>query len=222
MILFSTGWSEKIPSPVDEPMFMNLKELCVNGLVSRTWVKNAMRFTDNGDYVADAICNVTAIAISNWSFKDGISMVAATIQGPLYTYKSISGTCVSPGPEEEQDPYLGELSGLYAIVFTVELVCMSHNINKSRIKRAIDADTTHSCRSAHFSIISAIHQKVRTSPLEWYWQQIKGHQNNHMEPLNKQATINVEMDMLAKARHSQETQSMGTRYLGVIEGEMWQ
>eukprot|EP00957_Ditylum_brightwellii_P160464 12216103-Ditylum_brightwellii.AAC.1 len=53
-------------------------------------------------------------------YKDGFSTAAASIQGPRYNHRTISGTCVSPGPHEEQDTYIGELSSLYSMVATVE------------------------------------------------------------------------------------------------------
>eukprot|EP00957_Ditylum_brightwellii_P150117 11431991-Ditylum_brightwellii.AAC.1 len=74
-----------------------------------------MQTSDNRQYVASAIREGTAITISDDLYKDGISTATASIQGPMYNHRTILGTCASPGPHEEQDAYIGELSGLYSM-----------------------------------------------------------------------------------------------------------
>eukprot|EP00957_Ditylum_brightwellii_P183133 13948394-Ditylum_brightwellii.AAC.1 len=118
---------------------MNLQEMCINGPKLRTWATKSMRASDNRQFVASAIREGTAIAISDGLYKDGISMTAASIQGPSYNHRTILGTCVSLGPHEEQDANIGELGGLYFIVATVEQVCIVHNITEGSITVGCDS-----------------------------------------------------------------------------------
>eukprot|EP00957_Ditylum_brightwellii_P022740 1715063-Ditylum_brightwellii.AAC.1 len=48
------------------------------------------------------------------------------------------------------------------------------------LKKAMGKDSAYSCHSAQFSIISAIDNKLETSPLNWSWRHVKGHQKEHM------------------------------------------
>eukprot|EP00957_Ditylum_brightwellii_P192155 14627286-Ditylum_brightwellii.AAC.1 len=64
----------------------------------------------------------------------------------------------------------------------------------------MDSNTSYSCHSAHFSLITAIDNLISKSPIEWFLRHVKGHQDYHHGPLNRWATLNVEMDGLAKTR----------------------
>eukprot|EP00957_Ditylum_brightwellii_P025274 1912946-Ditylum_brightwellii.AAC.1 len=46
--LFSTGWTEQVPAVQKTHKSMNLQEMCINGLKSRTWATKSMRTSDNG------------------------------------------------------------------------------------------------------------------------------------------------------------------------------
>eukprot|EP00957_Ditylum_brightwellii_P040093 3034176-Ditylum_brightwellii.AAC.1 len=44
--------------------------------------------------------------------------------------------------------------------------------------------------------------KLRASPIIWNWQHGKGYQDDHMGPLDKFESLNIEMVILAKIRRS--------------------
>ena len=62
----------------------------------------------------------------------------------------------------------------------------------------MDSETRYSCLSNQFDLISEIYHKILNSPLTWFWQHVKGHQDDQTGPLERWATINVECDTQAK------------------------
>eukprot|EP00957_Ditylum_brightwellii_P109255 8333970-Ditylum_brightwellii.AAC.1 len=107
---------------------------------------------DDGAYVAAAIRDGLAIAVSDGLHKEGRSGAAFAIKGACYNHNQISGSCTIPGYVEDHDAYRGELSGLYLIVTTVENQCTHYDIASrvitvvcdriEAIKKAMDADTS--------------------------------------------------------------------------------
>eukprot|EP00957_Ditylum_brightwellii_P176942 13478124-Ditylum_brightwellii.AAC.1 len=61
-------------------------------------------------------------------------------------------------------------------------------------------DTNYSCLSNHVDLISAIDYLLCKSPLIWKWRWVKGHQDDFYGPLDRWASLNVEMDSAAKQR----------------------
>eukprot|EP00957_Ditylum_brightwellii_P123919 9445880-Ditylum_brightwellii.AAC.1 len=82
------------------------------------WALKNLHASDDGEYVEQAIWNGKAIAVSDGSAKDNWSTAAFTIEGKSYGIHRVTSTCSTPGDEEEQEAYSGELLGLYAIVAT--------------------------------------------------------------------------------------------------------
>eukprot|EP00957_Ditylum_brightwellii_P167941 12783897-Ditylum_brightwellii.AAC.1 len=81
-------------------------------------------------------------------------------------------------------------------------------------------DTNYSCRSNHADIISAIDYLLCKSPLLWKWRWVEGHQDNFYGPLDRWATLNVEVDSAAKKRSSDDaTLCPPIQY--TIHKEMW-
>eukprot|EP00957_Ditylum_brightwellii_P122432 9335566-Ditylum_brightwellii.AAC.1 len=64
---------------------------------------------DDGEYIAAAISDRTAIAVSDGSYKDSWSAAACIIKGVAPNKHSIIATAATPGTLEIQDAYLAEL-----------------------------------------------------------------------------------------------------------------
>jgi len=81
-VLF-TGSAPQIPQPAPltdhEP---RLLQECTVGPDRRAWATEAVACDDNGCYIAEAIRQGTAMAVSDGSYKDGISSAAFVIEGP--------------------------------------------------------------------------------------------------------------------------------------------
>ena len=65
-------------------------------------------------------------------------------------------------------------------------------------RKAVGCETKFSCLSNHFDILSIVDFKLKASPLQWSWCHVKGHQYDHIRPLNRWATLNVEYDRAEK------------------------
>eukprot|EP00957_Ditylum_brightwellii_P166317 12661643-Ditylum_brightwellii.AAC.1 len=65
---------------------------------------------DDSEYIAAAIIDGTAIAVSDGSYKDSWSAAACIIEGVTPNKHSIIATETTPGPLEIQDAYCAELS----------------------------------------------------------------------------------------------------------------
>ena len=80
-----------------------------------------------------------------------------------------------------------------------------------------DADVS----AADYDMISAIRWVIQQSPITWTHRHIKGHQDDDgTEPLDRWATLNVEMDNLAKAFWADQFETAVVRNL-VFPGEYW-
>eukprot|EP00957_Ditylum_brightwellii_P140737 10721311-Ditylum_brightwellii.AAC.1 len=69
------------------------------------WALKNLHASDDGEYVAQAIRKGEAIAVSDGSAKDNWSAAAFTIEGKSYGTNRVTGTCSTPGDEEEQEAY---------------------------------------------------------------------------------------------------------------------
>eukprot|EP00957_Ditylum_brightwellii_P050535 3832835-Ditylum_brightwellii.AAC.1 len=70
---------------------------------------------DDCAYIAKAIRNGTAIAVSDGSYKSPHSAVACIIEGATPNLHSNTAETTTPGGPEIQDAYYAELAGIYMI-----------------------------------------------------------------------------------------------------------
>eukprot|EP00957_Ditylum_brightwellii_P021020 1584350-Ditylum_brightwellii.AAC.1 len=95
-------------------------------------------------------------------------------------------------------------------------------------------DTTFSCQSNQFDLISVIDSMINESPLVWKWCWVKGHQDKKKKgdkmkrgkkkfigPLDRWATLNVAMDSAAK-RKCQADAMNPPPIQYTLANEMWQ
>ena len=185
-------------------------------LPSRVWATSLVDITDDGLYVADSIRNRDALAASDGSYDNDCSAAACVIEGALSHYPRILCQTTTPGPTQIHDAYQGKLTDLYMIVSLVELLCTHQNINSvvitvacdgiQALLKGFDPNTSLTCQSSQQDLIRSIWTRLQNSPMDWKWQHVKGHQDDvkghkekSIEPLDHPATLNVEMDNNAKA-----------------------
>lgn len=63
---------------------------------------------------------------------------------------------------------------------------------------AMDLETRLYQESNHFYMLSAIDFKLEEPFIQWKWCHVKGHQDDHIETLDRRATLNVEYDLVEK------------------------
>ena len=68
----------------------------------------------------------------------------------------------------------------------------------------IDKDTSFSCKSNHFDMLSAINAKLERSPIQCNWRHFKGHQDGEFGSLDRRSILNEECDTDAKQRWDQD------------------
>eukprot|EP00957_Ditylum_brightwellii_P194511 14815757-Ditylum_brightwellii.AAC.1 len=131
--IISTGSAPRLPSPSLLPTPLSFYQRCTQGPTNRTWAAKSISTDDDDAYVAAAIRDGLAIAVSDSSYKEGHSRATFAIKGACYNHHQISGSCTAPGYVEEHDAYCGELSGLYSIVTMVENLCTHYDIASGTI-----------------------------------------------------------------------------------------
>ena len=175
------------------------------------WAVGNCRVDDDGKYVAQAIRQGTAIAVSDGSFKDAIGSAGFVLEGSMYAHHRILGDCMVSGYGEDQSAYRSELCGLLGIMYSLRELCHHHHIQSgsitvacdglSAIRKALDKESTFSCRSSQFDLLSAIESVLLTLPIQVHWRHVDGHQDDgRIVPLDRWEQLNCEMDALAKLR----------------------
>ena len=182
---------------------------------TRMWAMERLNVSDNGQEVARAIQSKTAISVSDGSFKLQHGTAGFVLAHKDHCSPSspnrIMGCHVTPGAPTDQSPYRSELSGIYAILCVAEEICDLYSIttggliigcdNEKSIWMAIDKQGSLSPKSKSFDLISAIRKKIAKLPISITSHWVKGHQDNfirHPSRLDTWATLNIEMDSLAK------------------------
>eukprot|EP00957_Ditylum_brightwellii_P042622 3227618-Ditylum_brightwellii.AAC.2 len=144
--------------------------------------------------------------------------------------QQITAMYTVPGHTYTHDAYRAELIGIYMITQITQQLCRLHNITEGSItiacdglealRKAMSTETSCSPLSSQFDIISAIDTAINGSPLIWKWCHVKAYQDDHVAPLDRWATLNVDCDAAAKCK---------TKFDSIypppikqeIEGEMW-
>ena len=176
----------------------------------------------------------SAIAVSDGSFKDQFGTAAWRIEGQDADPVSkawLEGSCVIPGLPLDQSAYRSELGGLYGIVTMAKLFCKVASITSGHITIACDGDSALwkaidekgevDPTDQQFDMIAAIRQQLQATPIAWTSKQVAGHQDkNPYNVLDRFATINCEMDALAK-QHWTQNHRAGNHYSGEIYGSPW-
>ncbi len=188
----------------------SLRDSLVNIHTTERWCVDNLALHDDGDIIAEAIRNRTAIAVSDGSFKDTYGTAAWVLEGDSSDGR-IVGHVIAPGNDVDHSAYRSELSGILAVMITVKHICEHHKIKEGAVELACDGlsaiDKAFSYVSLlhidepDFDLIAAIKHQWQHSPILWKVRHVRGHQDKHtaIDNLDRWSRLNVEMDQLAKA-----------------------
>jgi hypothetical protein len=229
----STGVSTNI---IDSgPLANSLQERIDQLPESTKWALKHMQISDNGEAIAAAIRNGSALAVSDGGLKFGLGTAAFVIEGNNEQGR-IRGVNQVPGPIKEGDSHRCEMSGLYAVSVLIKEICSLHKIEEGSITICCDNTTALQIfepeylpnpKQPNFDLTSACWHLKTASPIQWKAVHVKGHQDRTkpIQMLSRNARLNVEMDRLAEAYWihlvscSEEMPSPRTH---AIFGEEWQ
>ncbi len=173
------------------------------------WCLASMNLPDDGSILAHAISQGEAITISDGSFQDTYGTAAWVIEG-CDSKGRMKGAVIVSGTAQDQSAYRSELAGIYSILIMVKKICEFFDIQQGAIELGCDGQSALDKAFNYVSIIrldDANHdllQAIRTlwasSPIQWKFRHVKGHQDDHKSAseLDRWATLNVEMDTAAK------------------------
>jgi len=214
----------------DQPS--SLEEAINRSPASQRWAVDCHYVADGGESIAAALRDGTAIAVSDGSFKDQYGTAALVIEGPDADNRMLAVNAM-PGHPADQSSYRSELSGIFSVVTLVNLTCAVFCITSGEITAGCDGiealkssfaegeDYEADFMKADFDLVSAIRLALAESPVIWKYQHVKGHQDDAgVKHLDRWATLNVEMDNLAKAYWAEKAPEGPSRNSTIL-GEYW-
>ena len=163
------------------------------------------------DNIIQSIQNGTAKPVSDGSYvrEEGTGSAGWIIEGNVEG-NQLKGMHETPGTKESQCSHRSEMWGILGIVMTVNSFCHTHNITQGSITAKCDGEGTinilhqmyHITKNGrkHYDIIQALYSAIKVSPIQWTFEHLKGHQDNHISysQLDRWAQLNVQADILAK------------------------
>jgi hypothetical protein len=196
-----------------------------------SWLTSLVTTNDDGEWIAQAIRDGVAVAISDGSFKDEFGTASWTLQGED-DYNAIKGRCSVPGPAEWQGAYRSELCGLLGIIYCAITLAKKKGITTGKLRVGCDGlsalrqvmayGITHTPLQRHFDMISAIRRLIRDSPIDIELFHVEGHQDDDAEAmLDRFALMNIDMDAAAKAHWTMAHDSEERLRNAQIPGEGW-
>lgn len=188
-----------------------------------TWSIRSLHYTDDGSNIAQALIMGTAVAVCDGSYKAQFGTAGFVIQRGESTESRITGAHVTPGHQDDINPYRSELGGILAIVVTIEALASLHDISEGTIELGCDCDSgitsifTHTYdtpKQPHYDLIHEIRRKLADSTLTWKFRYVRGHQDKHVPVhlLDMWGRLNVEMDSLAKVYWNETHDTVTTFY----------
>jgi hypothetical protein len=173
------------------------------------WAISHLNYPDNGQHIARALIQGTAIAVCDGSYKNQFGTAAFVLQQGDSTAHRIIGAHVTPGHPEDINPYRSELGGILALVIIAEALVTFHDIQNGTVELGCDCEsgltaifshTYDTPKQPHHDLIHEIRRKLSNSKLTWKHRHISGHQDKHIPVhlLDIWGRLNVEMDSLAK------------------------
>jgi len=231
-ILLSGYSPAKQPKRVDALTTSLLEEAILHTAFSKKWAVDCQYVADGGSAITEAIRTGMAIAVSDGSFKDMFGTAALVIKGEDSDNRVLAVN-VTPGDPEDQSSYCSKLSGIFGVVTLVNLICEVFSISSGEITsgcngiEALKSSFVTSAKydadlsKADYDLVSAICSALVTSPVSWKYHHVKGHQDNDgVSTLDRWATLNVEMDNLAKAYWAEQAPEGPSRNIE-LDGEYW-
>jgi hypothetical protein len=182
------------------------------------WAIRHLAYTANGQHIAQAIIQGSAVAVCDGSYKNQFGTAAFVLQHGNSKHHRILGAHATPGHPSDINPYRSELGGILAIVVLVESIATFHDIQQGTIELGCDCESgitsifTHTYdtpKQPHYDLIHEIRRKIASSKITWKYRHVAGHQDKHIPVhlLDMWGQLNVEMDSIAKV-YWNETSNM--------------
>jgi hypothetical protein len=153
--------------------------------------------------ITEDLQNGCALAVSDGSYKDWKGTAAIVVEGKKFRHRITSVVRV-PGHNDVQCAYRSEAAGILAAVQMVEAITKYSNLEKGAERMCRDGQSALrqlfskavNVSIAHFDIINTTQAILRQSVLKWSILHVRGHQT--VFPLEQEASLNEEMDLLCK------------------------
>jgi hypothetical protein len=142
--------------------------------VNDQWAIQSFDCPYNGAVIAQAIIQSNAIAVCDGFYKDNFGTAGFVMQSWDQQESRIIGANVTPGHEQDQNPYCSKLGGIFAIIVIVKALTTKYDIRQGTIElgcdcesalTAIFAHTYDTPSQPHHDLIHAIRSKLATSPV---------------------------------------------------------
>ena len=232
--VLSTGPILHIPDP---PTATSLPEAVADLPSDAKWAIQNLQQTDDGAYIAAAMQANQAIAVSDGSLKKQFGTAAFVLEGAT-SLNRIRAVNIAPGPLKDGDSHRCEMAGLYGMVALSNCIAALHNVTTGSVRvacdnkhalRIFDEDYIPDVKHPDYDLVSATLQLIQESPLDFYGEHVKGHQDQKVlaRPYTRQELLNMEMDDLAKGiwRHivlDSDDDRLPAPPQHSIHGEGWQ
>lgn len=180
------------------------------------WPLDISFFPNDGEQVAAAIREGTALAVADGSYQpricDDIATGSWVIHCPQTKKPNCRGVCRAAGTRAETNAYRGELQSIHAGLLGIKAICDFHKIETGEIRFGCDCKTAIgkvtpewlrvAQRTKHVDLIRAVRRLVKDIPVKIKFEHVDGHQDRlqRFKELGVMAQLNVMMDTLAK-RH---------------------
>jgi hypothetical protein len=182
-----------------------------------TWWQQRQEETpaDEGISIIQNILDGTARAVADGSFKDGWGTASGIILGSGENHHRVD--VITPGVAQDQCSFRSELSGILAIILSVNDLVISHGAQSGSITVACDnesavrASNNHhegvNTNACHFDLVTAVRRNIRASPIKWNFIHVKGHATGDLTDWEAR---NHEMDQACKEYWQQTTAERST------------
>jgi hypothetical protein len=121
------------------------------------WAIHTLQYTENGQNIAQALILGTAVAVCDGSYKDQFGTAGFIIQCGDSNKSHITGAHVTPGCQEDINPYCSELGGILTIIVITEAITSFRDIHDGTIKIRCD------CKSGIRAIFKHIYDTPKQS-----------------------------------------------------------
>ena len=166
---------------------------------------------DGGAAIANLIgSGTTCIGVADGSHKDPLSAASFSLASPsLSRQLHLVGSVPTPGGPKEQSSYRAELTGILALILSLELICRANNVTTGSVQLSCDNDTALkwvfglsavTCETPDNDVIRSARAALSSLPITCIPVVVKGHRDDHI-PFQKLPFLNqqnVLMDNLAK------------------------
>jgi hypothetical protein len=189
---------------LDTPQEINDFKQFINNHPQWDWWSGQIQIDLNAlTTITEDLRNGEALAVSDGSYKDQKGTAAIVVEGKKSGCR-ITAVVQVPGYKDAQCAYRSEAAGILAAVQIVEAMVKFSKLEKGAVRMCCDGlsalrqsfSKAVNVSTAHFDIINTTQALLRQLVLNWSILHVRGHQS--VFPLEREAALNKEMDLLCK------------------------